>query len=87
MAVSWSGVLWRMLFAIALVLLTFNPTGHSFYHWLTAPPSTRPMRPSDTNAVRRQAIQLINRARPATALSAVMPVGGAVSQCTERRHP
>ena len=39
MAVSWSGVLWRMLFAIALVLLTFNPTGHSFYHWLTAPPT------------------------------------------------
>ena len=39
MAVSWSGVMGRMLFAIALVLLTFNPTGHSFYHWLTAPPT------------------------------------------------
>jgi hypothetical protein len=26
--------LWRLLFAIALVLLTFNPTGHSYYHWL-----------------------------------------------------
>ena len=28
------GFLWRLLFAIALVLLTFNPTGHSYYHWL-----------------------------------------------------
>ena len=28
------GFLWRMLFALALVLLTFNPTGHSYYHWL-----------------------------------------------------
>jgi hypothetical protein len=26
--------LWRLLFAAALVLLTFNPTGHSYYHWL-----------------------------------------------------
>lgn len=24
----------RLLFAVALVLLTFNPTGHSYYHWL-----------------------------------------------------
>jgi hypothetical protein len=29
-----SGVLWRMLFSLGLVLLTFNPTGHSYYHWL-----------------------------------------------------
>ena len=28
------GVLWRMLFSVGLVLLTFNPTGHSYYHWL-----------------------------------------------------
>jgi len=28
------GFLWRMLFALALVLLTFNPTGHSYYHSL-----------------------------------------------------
>jgi hypothetical protein len=28
------GFLWRLLFAMALVLLTFNPTGHSYYHWL-----------------------------------------------------
>jgi hypothetical protein len=32
--ISWVGVIWRMVFAIALVLLTFNPSGHSFYHWL-----------------------------------------------------
>lgn len=24
----------RVLFALALVLLTFNPSGHSYYHWL-----------------------------------------------------
>lgn len=28
------GFLWRMVFALALVLLTFNPTGHSYYHML-----------------------------------------------------
>ncbi len=22
------------MFSVALVLLTFNPTGHSYYHWL-----------------------------------------------------
>lgn len=37
--ISWSGVLWRVAFAVVLVLLTFNPSGHSFYHWLTAPPA------------------------------------------------
>lgn len=37
--ISWAGVIWRMVFAVALVLLTFNPTGHSFFHWLTAPPA------------------------------------------------
>lgn len=26
--------LWRLLFAVLLVLVTFNPTGHSYYHWL-----------------------------------------------------
>ena len=39
MRISWGGVLLRMLCAIALVLLTFNPTGHSFYHWLTSEPT------------------------------------------------
>src|SRR4029453_1405610 len=28
----------RIVLAIALVLLTFNPSGHSFYHWISAPP-------------------------------------------------
>jgi len=32
--ISWVGVVWRLLFAVALVLLTFNPSGHSVYHWL-----------------------------------------------------
>jgi len=32
--ISWVGVVWRLLFAVALVLLTFNPSGYSFYHWL-----------------------------------------------------
>jgi hypothetical protein len=39
MVISWRGVLLRIAFAIALVLLTFNPSGHSFLHWLTAPPA------------------------------------------------
>jgi hypothetical protein len=38
-AISWSGVLLRVLFALALVLLTFNPSGWSFYHWISAPPA------------------------------------------------
>src|SRR6476469_2520596 len=36
--ISWGGVLLRIVLAIALVLLTFNPSGHSFYHWISAPP-------------------------------------------------
>jgi hypothetical protein len=28
------GILWRMLFSLALVFLTFNPSGHSYYHWV-----------------------------------------------------
>jgi hypothetical protein len=28
------GFLLRWLFALALVLLTFNPSGYSYYHWL-----------------------------------------------------
>lgn len=36
--ISWQGVLLRIALAAALVLLTFNPSGYSFYHWLTAPP-------------------------------------------------
>jgi hypothetical protein len=37
--ISWSGVLVRIVLAIALVLATYNPSGYSFYHWLTAPPA------------------------------------------------
>ena len=29
-----AGVLWRLLFSLALVFLTFNPSGHSYYHWV-----------------------------------------------------
>ena len=29
-----SGILWRVAFSLALVYLTFNPSGHSYYHWL-----------------------------------------------------
>lgn len=35
--ISWSGVFTRIAFAVALVLLTYNPSGYSFYHWLMAP--------------------------------------------------
>jgi len=30
------GVLMRLAFSLALVFLTFNPTGHSYFHWLQA---------------------------------------------------
>jgi Family of unknown function (DUF6524) len=36
--ISWSGVCVRIGVAVALVLVTYNPTGYSFYHWLSAPP-------------------------------------------------
>ena len=26
---------WRMVFSVGLVFLTFNPSGHSYYHWMT----------------------------------------------------
>jgi hypothetical protein len=29
-------VLMRLAFSLALVFLTFNPTGHSYFHWLQA---------------------------------------------------
>ncbi len=31
--VSWPGVLWRVALALALVFLTYNPTGYSYFHW------------------------------------------------------
>ena len=32
--ISWSGVLLRLAFALALVLVTYNPSRFSFYHWV-----------------------------------------------------
>ncbi len=37
--ISWSGVFVRIVLAVALVLATYNPSGHSFYHWLTDAPA------------------------------------------------
>lgn len=31
--ISWLGVLARLVAALAVVLLTYNPSGYSFYHW------------------------------------------------------
>jgi hypothetical protein len=36
--ISASGVLLRVLLAIVVVLVTFNPSGYSVYHWLAAAP-------------------------------------------------
>lgn len=33
MKLTATGVLLRFLFALLLVLLTYNPSGHSFFHW------------------------------------------------------
>ena len=32
------GIALRVVLAMALVLATFNPSGHSFYHWFVEPP-------------------------------------------------
>jgi hypothetical protein len=37
--ISWSGVLLRVALALTLVLVTFNPGGWSFYHWISTPPA------------------------------------------------
>lgn len=31
--ISLTGVVWRFLFALIVVMSTFNPSGHSYYHW------------------------------------------------------
>ena len=36
--ISWSGVAVRVVLAVLLVLITFNTSGASFYHWLATPP-------------------------------------------------
>jgi hypothetical protein len=35
MRLTFSGVVLRFGFALALVLATYNPSGHSYFHWLT----------------------------------------------------
>jgi len=30
------GFLWRLVAALVLVLVTYNPSGHSAYHWITS---------------------------------------------------
>jgi hypothetical protein len=37
--VGWRGMLLRVLAALALVFLTYNPTGHSYYHWALTNPA------------------------------------------------
>lgn len=36
--VSFSGALVRIVLALVLVFTTFNPTGYSLFHWITAAP-------------------------------------------------
>jgi hypothetical protein len=36
--VSFSGALVRIALALVLVYVTFNPTGYSLFHWITAAP-------------------------------------------------
>lgn len=35
--ISPAGLVFRMLGALVLVYATFNPTGHSYFHWVVAP--------------------------------------------------
>lgn len=34
--ISIAGFLWRVAFALLLVLATFNPAGYSYFHWVRA---------------------------------------------------
>src|SRR4249919_1336853 len=34
--ISWGGVAVRIVLAVVLVLLTINPSGYSFYHWIVS---------------------------------------------------
>lgn len=36
--ITFNGALVRVVLAIVLVLATFNPTGYSLFHWITAAP-------------------------------------------------
>jgi len=30
---TWTGALWRFAFAVLVVMGTYNPSGHSYFHW------------------------------------------------------
>lgn len=30
---TWTGVFWRFTFALLVVMGTYNPSGHSYFHW------------------------------------------------------
>lgn len=30
---TWIGILWRLVFALIVVMGTYNPSGHSYFHW------------------------------------------------------
>lgn len=38
--VGWMGILLRVLAALVLVVLTYNPAGHSYYHWALMHPAS-----------------------------------------------
>jgi uncharacterized protein DUF6524 len=31
---TWKGFFWRFIFALILVLATYNPEGYSYFHWI-----------------------------------------------------
>jgi len=31
--ITWGGIVLRLIFAVIVVFLTFNPEGYSYYHW------------------------------------------------------
>jgi hypothetical protein len=33
-SISIAGFIWRVVFALVLVLVTFNPAGYSYFHWV-----------------------------------------------------
>ena len=35
---GWSNVAWRLVLALVVVFGSYNPTGWSFWHWVSAPP-------------------------------------------------
>lgn len=36
---GWQGILWRFLFALLVVLGSYNPSGYSYFHWGLLHPS------------------------------------------------